>query len=188
MELYEKCEAKLGKTRKEWFRYTTHEIEHYQVQSIIITLDSSTLPAVYFIHHFLYPYPTPQLLSHYFTIVRMSKEASPETNIVTATPRRPRSIEDDESGHSLDVKAMDVVEMSETESEESKENEDKPSQGEVISWCFYELCSYFTHTVLLTIVFPLIISQTFSKEPPEPARGWYENRNGFHCTKKETVL
>nr|GFA50576.1 putative major facilitator superfamily domain-containing protein [Tanacetum cinerariifolium] len=119
----------------------------------------------------------------------MSKEASPETNIVTATPRRPRSIEDDEGGHSVDVKAMDVVEMSETESEEYEENnEDKPSKGEIISWCFYELCSYFTHTVLLTIVFPLIISQTFSKEPPEPARGWYTNGNGFYCTKKETVL
>ncbi|PWA52621.1 major facilitator superfamily domain-containing protein [Artemisia annua] len=117
----------------------------------------------------------------------MSKEASPETNIVTAAPRRPRSIEDDEGRHSADVKSMDIVEMSETESEGNEENEDKPSQGEVISWCFYELCSYFTHTVLLTIVFPLIISQTF-KEPPEPARGWFENRNGFHCTKKETVL
>ncbi|CAM8891266.1 unnamed protein product [Rhodiola kirilowii] len=37
--------------------------------------------------------------------------------------------------------------------------EDKPSRGEVLGWYFYELCSYFIHTVLLPIVFPLIISQ-----------------------------
>ncbi|KAI3713702.1 hypothetical protein L1987_72288 [Smallanthus sonchifolius] len=132
----------------------------------------------------------------------MSQE-NPDTNEVVTAPRRPRSMEDDESGHSvdvkamendesehsMDVKAMETMEMkSETESEDYEEYEDKPTNGEVMGWCFYELCSYFTHTVLLTIVFPLIISQTFSKEPPEPARGWYKNGRGHYCTKKETVL
>lgn len=101
-----------------------------------------------------------------------------------------KAIEDDESEHSLDVKAMESRELkSETETEVYDEYEDdKPTKGEVLSWCFYELCSYFTHTVLLTIVFPLIISQSFSDPPPEPARGWYKNAKGLYCTKKETLL
>ncbi|KAI3694327.1 hypothetical protein L1987_77291 [Smallanthus sonchifolius] len=113
-----------------------------------------------------------------------------DTNVVTATPPRPRPTEDDERGHSVDLKVTDTVRVrSETESEDDGEcHEDKPTKGEVMSWCFYELCSYFTHTVLLTIVFPLIISQSFSSEPPEPARGWYKNGKGFRCTKKETIL
>lgn len=37
--------------------------------------------------------------------------------------------------------------------------EEKPGRGEVLGWYFYELCSYFIHTVLLPIVFPIIISQ-----------------------------
>ncbi|KAK1438342.1 hypothetical protein QVD17_04150 [Tagetes erecta] len=131
-------------------------------------------------------------------------EENPETNEGVPAPRRPRSMEDDESGHSVDVKAieddesehsMDVKPMesvevkSETETEDYDEYEDdKPTKGEVMSWCFYELCSYFTHTVLLTIVFPLIISQSFSNPPPEPARGWYKNGRGLYCTKKETLL
>ncbi|KAI3727978.1 hypothetical protein L6452_16602 [Arctium lappa] len=118
----------------------------------------------------------------------MSEEANPETDVMAAaaTPRRPRSVEDDEDSHSLDLKIVGV--KSESESEDYEEYEDKPTKGEVMGWCFYELCSYFTHTVLLTIVFPLIISQTFSSEPPEPARGWYKNGKGLDCTKKETVL
>ncbi|KAJ0446141.1 putative MFS transporter superfamily [Helianthus annuus] len=132
-------------------------------------------------------------------------EENPETNEVVTAPRRPRSMEDDDSRHSVDVKAMeddesgrsmDVKAMdtsvevkSETESEDYEEyEEDKPTRGEVMGWCFYELSSYFTHTVLITVVFPLIISQTFSKPPPEPARGWYKNVRGLDCTKKETTL
>ncbi|KVH95132.1 hypothetical protein Ccrd_002771 [Cynara cardunculus var. scolymus] len=119
----------------------------------------------------------------------MSEEANPETDVMAtaATPRRPRSVEDDEDSRSLDVKVVGV--KSESESEEYEEFEDKPTKGEVIGWCFYELCSYFTHTVLLTIVFPLIISQSFGSEPLQPARGWYTNGKGRHiCTKKETLL
>ncbi|KAL4570435.1 hypothetical protein LXL04_026087 [Taraxacum kok-saghyz] len=119
------------------------------------------------------------------------QEANPDTDVGAATPRRPRSLEDDEDEKSLDVKVMEpvVITKSDSGSEEYEEyDEDKPEKGEVIGWCFYELCSYFTHTVLLTIVFPLIISQTLSGEPPVPARGWYTNLKGFHCTKKETLL
>ncbi|KAM0000618.1 hypothetical protein Hdeb2414_s0020g00562361 [Helianthus debilis subsp. tardiflorus] len=118
-------------------------------------------------------------------------EENIDTNVVRdAAPRRPRSMEDDESGHSVDLKAMETVQAkSETEDDEEEYFEDKPSKGEVMGWCFYELCSYFTHTVLLTIVFPLIISQSFGSEPPQPAAGGlYKNGKGFHCTKKETDL
>ncbi|KAI3680052.1 hypothetical protein L2E82_50789 [Cichorium intybus] len=125
------------------------------------------------------------------------EEANPETNVAAATPRRPRSFEDDEEGHSLDIdvkvtqtETVETIKSSDHSGSEDYEeyDDDKPSTGEVMGWCFYELSSYFTHTVLLTIVFPLIISQTFSSAPPEPARGWYTNGKGFYCTKKETLL
>ncbi|KAJ9549749.1 hypothetical protein OSB04_022292 [Centaurea solstitialis] len=121
----------------------------------------------------------------------MSEETNLEADIMTppATTRRPRSVEDDEEegSRSIDVKIVGMKSESEI-SEEYEEYEDKPSNGEVMGWCFYELSSYFTHTVLLTIVFPLIISQTFGSDPPEPARGWYMNGKGFACSKKETLL
>lgn len=61
--------------------------------------------------------------------------------------------------------------------------QDKPSKGEVILWCFYGLCSYFLHTVLIPILFPLIISQIF--KAPEPEQGWEKSFEGFSCTKKD---
>ncbi|KAK1368294.1 Interleukin-15 [Heracleum sosnowskyi] len=61
--------------------------------------------------------------------------------------------------------------------------QDKPSKGEVILWCFYGLCSYFLHTVLIPILFPLIISQIF--KTPEPWQGWEKSFEGFSCTKKD---
>ena len=36
---------------------------------------------------------------------------------------------------------------------------ERPGKLEVFGWCFYGLCSYFIHTVLIPVVFPLIISQ-----------------------------
>ncbi|KAG6383087.1 hypothetical protein SASPL_157172 [Salvia splendens] len=47
--------------------------------------------------------------------------------------------------------------------------EEKPSKPEVLGWYMYGLCSYFVHTVLIPIVFPLIISQTVS-DPPSRRR------------------
>ncbi|XP_076906578.1 uncharacterized protein LOC143562732 [Bidens hawaiensis] len=120
----------------------------------------------------------------------MSEESLDMNVRASAAPRRPRSMEDDESVNSVDIKVTESAQVkSEIESEDDEEYyEDKPTKGEVMSWWFYELCSYFMHTVLLTIVFPLIISQSFGDEPPEPAQGWYKNGKGFRCTKKETVL
>lgn len=61
--------------------------------------------------------------------------------------------------------------------------QDKPTKGEVTVWCFYGLCSYFLHTVLIPILFPLIISQIF--KAPEPLQGWEKSFEGLSCTKKE---
>lgn len=61
--------------------------------------------------------------------------------------------------------------------------QDRPSKGEVMLWCFYGLCSYFIHTVLIPILFPLIISQI--SKAPEPAQGWEKSFKGLTCTKKE---
>ncbi|KAL9177388.1 hypothetical protein ABFS82_01G055200 [Erythranthe guttata] len=65
--------------------------------------------------------------------------------------------------------------------------EDKPSKGEVMTWYLYGLCSYFVHTVLIPIVFPLIISQTVPY-PPEPPQGWLTSYKGLKCKQSEMQL
>ncbi|PIA50403.1 hypothetical protein AQUCO_01300856v1 [Aquilegia coerulea] len=48
--------------------------------------------------------------------------------------------------------------------------EEQPSNGEIILWHIYSLCSYFVHTVLVPIIFPLIVSQIVTDitlTPPE---------------------
>ncbi|CAI9772072.1 unnamed protein product [Fraxinus pennsylvanica] len=65
--------------------------------------------------------------------------------------------------------------------------EEKPAKSEVLGWYFYGLCSYFVHTVLIPIVFPLIISQTVS-DPPEPPQGWSKNYMGLKCKQNQTRL
>ncbi|KAL3844439.1 hypothetical protein ACJIZ3_001842 [Penstemon smallii] len=65
--------------------------------------------------------------------------------------------------------------------------EDKPTKGEVLVWYLYELCSYFVHTVLIPIVFPLIISQTVSYLP-EPRQGWLRSYKDLKCKQTEMQL
>lgn len=65
--------------------------------------------------------------------------------------------------------------------------EDKPTKGEVLVWYLYGMCSYFVHTVLIPIVFPLIISQTVPF-PPEPAQGWLKSYKGIKCKQNEMQL
>lgn len=62
-------------------------------------------------------------------------------------------------------------------------HQERPSKGEVMLWCLYGLCSYFIHTVIVPILFPLIISQIF--KAPEPLQGWEKSYKGLTCTKKE---
>ncbi|WOG90022.1 hypothetical protein DCAR_0209263 [Daucus carota subsp. sativus] len=62
-------------------------------------------------------------------------------------------------------------------------HQERPSKGEVMLWCLYGLCSYFIHTVIIPILFPLIISQIFTA--PEPSQGWEKSFKGLSCTKKE---
>lgn len=68
---------------------------------------------------------------------------------------------------------------------------EKPTRLEVLGWCFYGLCSYFIHTVLIPIVFPLIISQIASPMPDDIySQGNLKvvNDNGYVCTHKEMLL
>ncbi|XP_051137784.1 uncharacterized protein LOC127256000 [Andrographis paniculata] len=58
--------------------------------------------------------------------------------------------------------------------------DNKPTQCEILMWYLYGLCSYFVHTVLIPIVFPLIISQTVA-HPPEPPQGWLVSHKGLKC-------
>ncbi|KAK6137233.1 hypothetical protein DH2020_029022 [Rehmannia glutinosa] len=54
-------------------------------------------------------------------------------------------------------------------------------------WYLYGLCSYFVHTVLIPIVFPLIISQTVPY-PPEPHQGWLRSHKDLKCKQNEMQL
>ncbi|KAJ8774091.1 hypothetical protein K2173_009522 [Erythroxylum novogranatense] len=60
---------------------------------------------------------------------------------------------------------------------------DSPSKPEIWIWYFYEFCSYFIHTVLLPVLFPLHISP-IKKLPERPAR----NGRGLLCTNNEMHL
>lgn len=61
--------------------------------------------------------------------------------------------------------------------------QDKPNKGEVMLWCFYGLSSYFIHTVVIPILFPLIISQI--SNPPEPKQGWDKSFMNITCTQNQ---
>ncbi|KAH6760894.1 hypothetical protein C2S52_008436 [Perilla frutescens var. hirtella] len=65
--------------------------------------------------------------------------------------------------------------------------EEKPTKGEILGWYLYGLCSYFVHTVLIPIVFPLIISQTVS-QPPPPPQGWLKSYKDVKCKQSEMLL
>ncbi|KAJ8650554.1 hypothetical protein MRB53_003577 [Persea americana] len=65
--------------------------------------------------------------------------------------------------------------------------EAQPLKMEIILWYIYGLCSYFIHTVLLPIVFPLIISQMVSLPPP-PEQGWTQSSKGMYCRGQELQL
>ncbi|KAF5732146.1 hypothetical protein HS088_TW18G00836 [Tripterygium wilfordii] len=62
-----------------------------------------------------------------------------------------------------------------------------PSTEEVWSWYLYELCTYFIHTTLIPVVFPLMISQIV-QSPPEPIQGWTRSYMGLPCREKQMQL
>ncbi|CAN0910182.1 hypothetical protein LINGRAHAP2_LOCUS26150 [Linum grandiflorum] len=64
---------------------------------------------------------------------------------------------------------------------------EKPSSVEVWIWYLYELCSYFLHSALLPIVFPLMISQIHGP-PAEPDGGWTVSRRNVTCRSDEIKL
>ncbi|KAL3635786.1 hypothetical protein CASFOL_020333 [Castilleja foliolosa] len=65
--------------------------------------------------------------------------------------------------------------------------EEKPTKCEILVWYLYELCSYFVHTVLIPIVFPLIISQTVPNLLG-PGQGWSKSYKGLKCKQSEMQL
>lgn len=67
------------------------------------------------------------------------------------------------------------------------DEEEKPGSVEVVGWYVYGFCTYFIHSVLIPIVFPLIIAQTVSG-PPQPVQGWDMSPRGLVCTEKESKL
>ncbi|KAG2676771.1 hypothetical protein I3760_12G067900 [Carya illinoinensis] len=101
-------------------------------------------------------------------------------------PRPLRDNGEDDIANTPDVQNM-AMKMERAEKAYMKyegQQEGKPAGLEVWGWYLYEFCSYFVHSVLIPIVFPLIISQVVSR-PPEPEQGWSKNSRGFVCTQKE---
>ncbi|KAK3037650.1 hypothetical protein RJ639_030427 [Escallonia herrerae] len=124
-------------------------------------------------------------------------------DIPGAAGRRPRCAEDEEDLSSQDVHgvSMKVQEDMATPDihdvgmkiQRADENykayggyQDKPTKPEVFGWLLYGLCSYFIHTVLVPILFPLIISQAM--HTPDPAHGWAINNKGLVCSRKGMQL
>lgn len=107
---------------------------------------------------------------------------------VQAVPRRPRPVEDEEDMSTPDMHNVAMkIQRAREAYKEYVGNQEKPSKGEVFGWYFYGLCSYFIHTVLVPILFPLIIGQTVPK-PPEPQQGWLRSYKGFECSEKKMQL
>ncbi|KAL5550864.1 hypothetical protein UlMin_001040 [Ulmus minor] len=65
---------------------------------------------------------------------------------------------------------------------------ERPSKLEVFGWCFYGLCSYFIHTVLIPIVFPLIIAHIASSEMTYDDQLMRVRLNGSDCSPSEMLL
>lgn len=81
----------------------------------------------------------------------------------SASTRRPRAMEDEEDISRQDVhKLQKAVDEDDYRGYGGDDQEIKPTKSEVFGWYLYGImCSYFIHTVLIPIVFPLIVSQTF---------------------------
>lgn len=99
---------------------------------------------------------------------------------------REREIEtlDDDIGHNVGEK----IRQSSDAYKQFAGLEDPPIKMEIILWYIYGFCSYFVHTVLLPIVFPLIISQMVPFPPPPPDLGWTQSSKRLHCRLQEMQL
>ncbi|KAJ4829436.1 hypothetical protein Tsubulata_006631 [Turnera subulata] len=63
----------------------------------------------------------------------------------------------------------------------------RPSNREVWLWYLYDLCSYFIHTTLVPVLFPLIISQIL-KLPADSSTNKLINSKGILCGGKQMNL
>lgn len=103
---------------------------------------------------------------------------------VTSQARQERMQEHEEAASDVDSVARKIRRA---RRQVRKKYEEKPTNAEVVMWYLYELCSYFVHTVLIPIVFPLIISQTVSA-PVEPKQGWLLSFKDLNCNKNQMQM
>ncbi|CAI9095183.1 OLC1v1031067C1 [Oldenlandia corymbosa var. corymbosa] len=106
----------------------------------------------------------------------------------TPAARRPTPVEDVEGMSTPDFHNVGMkLQRAKQVYEIYAETQEKPASSEVFGWYFYGFCSYFIHTVLVPILFPLIIGQTLH-DPPAPPHGWLTSYKGFQCTEKQMRL
>lgn len=110
----------------------------------------------------------------------------------SASTHRPRSMEDEEDMSKQDIDKVEMKLQRDDYEEDYRrysgdDQEMKPTKVEVFGWHLYGMCSYFIHTVLIPIVFPLIISQTLYW-PSQPQLGIVKNGKGLECRQKELEL
>lgn len=65
--------------------------------------------------------------------------------------------------------------------------EEAPTKVEVFTWYLYSMCSYFIHTVLMPIVFPLFVSEIQPHGSETPNRS-FQNERGLTCKTREMDL
>ncbi|XP_050266208.1 uncharacterized protein LOC126709886 [Quercus robur] len=110
----------------------------------------------------------------------------------TSTSRPAAKGDDTPDVQSTETK-MEMMKQQSKEAYKDYENlrdddeEEKPGNVEVVGWYMYDFCTYFIHSVLIPIVFPLIIAQTVSW-PPQPVQGWDMSPRGLVCREKESKL
>ncbi|KAL7164709.1 hypothetical protein ACSBR2_040585 [Camellia fascicularis] len=115
-------------------------------------------------------------------------DISPEVQDVPRPEQMPRSNDEEESMATMDVHGAAVKIQRAKEAYQGYAGfYDKPPKAEVLAWLFNELCSYFIHTVLIPVVFPLLISQIlWPIKYPLPE--WGKNSKGFNCLEKDLQL
>ncbi|KAI7993796.1 hypothetical protein LOK49_LG11G01974 [Camellia lanceoleosa] len=115
-------------------------------------------------------------------------DISPEVQDVPRPEQMPRSKDEEESMATMDVHGAAVKIQRANEAYQGYAGfYDKPPKAEVLAWFFNELCSYFIHTVLIPVVFPLLISQiVWPIKYPLPE--WGKNSKGFNCLEKDLQL
>ena len=128
--------------------------------------------------------------------IKMADLITPDIETVqeSTSKSRPAAKGDDTPDVQSTETKMEMMKQQSKEAYKDHENlrddddeEEKPGRVEVVGWYMYGFCTYFIHSVLIPIVFPLIIAQTVSS-PPQPVQGWDMSPRGLVCREKESKL